>query len=257
MAGMGVDRASETGRGREGSAGQHAASLDKEEPDTVLGNPVRKTGPLGIPQSLSCGTVIGGFGAAAQGDGDGGEQRLPFSPASSRSGNLSEPRNYAPRAGADSSPPRFDPRGILQGAAQQQQQGQQPVQQQGAGPHRQLDAQASVFSPAAAAAAQPTAATYAHSQPLVRLQPQAGAQSSGPIALNARLLAAQAGVALSPELSRLVDTASGLPLFSTALAPGNFPFIEGPRLAQPIPRGVLKLKNVSEGAPRGADGTQG
>ncbi|KAF4508796.1 hypothetical protein G6O67_005132 [Ophiocordyceps sinensis] len=72
-----------------------------------------------IPQSQSCGSVLGLLSPVSSRGADGfGTNGLHFSPASSLSGNLTEPRSYAPRTPAsehvgNSPPPKFDPSGIV------------------------------------------------------------------------------------------------------------------------------------------------
>lgn len=122
----------------------------------------------------------------------------PFSPASSVSGNLTEPRNYAPRTGpADDPPPKFDLSGV-----------QGHVQQPGPG-----------------------------SQTLVRAYPD-------PDVENLAVVPADVQGSRSAELSNLTNTPSGLPVPAAAMDPNNFPFVEAPRMAQAINRGVVKLKNI-------------
>lgn len=53
----------------------------------------------------------------------------------------------------------------------------------------------------------------------------------------------------SSELNSLTSTPSGLPLVANAMDPVNFPFVEAPRMAQAINRGVVKLKNASKNPP--------
>jgi hypothetical protein len=50
---------------------------------------------------------------------------------------------------------------------------------------------------------------------------------------------------MSPELSQLVDTPSGLPSLETAMKPEFFPFASGPGSAKASVAGAVRLKNVS------------
>lgn len=165
-----------------------------------------------IPQSQSCGSVLGLLSPVSSRCAD---SVRPFSPASSLSGHLTEPRSYAPRTPGqqgDSSdpPPKFDPSGIVNG---QQQQMEEQLQTYGVPKNHAL------------AGAYP------------------GSEASSPAAMP---VMNAAGASRSTELMNLTNTPTGMPLLATAMAPSNFPFIEAPRMANSFNHGVVKLKNVSQ-----------
>ncbi|KAM4061229.1 RNA recognition, RNP-1 [Hirsutella rhossiliensis] len=193
---------------------QHGASLQESGPSVVYCQPKPITSGARIPQSQSCGSVLGMLSPASSRCADSIRANgIPFSPASSISGNLTEPRSYAPRTPGQQEvgndpPPKFDPTGIVNG------------QQQQNGPHPQIHA---------VTANQ----VMAHACP--------GAEASWPAAMPAMNAI---GATRSTELMRLTNTPTGLPLLATAMAPNNFPFIEAPRMANSFNHGVVKLKNI-------------
>ncbi|PHH79671.1 hypothetical protein CDD82_2229 [Ophiocordyceps australis] len=67
---------------------------------------------------------------------------------------------------------------------------------------------------------------------------------SGPLYLPAAMMDDPFRVGRSVELSKLLNTHCGLPTLASAMDPKNFPFVEAPRMAQAINRGVVKLKNI-------------
>ncbi|UNI22415.1 hypothetical protein JDV02_008306 [Purpureocillium takamizusanense] len=193
-------------------------------------------------ESFSCG-VLGLISPSSSKVGDATGSEYPFSPASS--GNQTEPRNYAPCTGPSSvtnePPPKFDPNGIVRtnvhsayttapAPAQHQ-----AVVQPGTHEYAPQGPQAHVGS------SQSVAAQQQHEQQqLVRLLSASEEPQQAPVAA----LSMATSVTRSAELTKLISTPGGLPLLSVALAPENFPFVESPRLAQPINRGVVKLKNI-------------
>ncbi|PFH62916.1 hypothetical protein XA68_11235 [Ophiocordyceps unilateralis] len=151
-----------------------------------------------FPQSQSCSTVIGHASPSSSQGRDGGRPSGYFSPASTVSGNLTEPRSYAPRtpgqlAADGGPPPKFDLGGVI------------------SDPQPQSDASG---------------------QALAQLRP------------GLEVAAAGTSDGCSAELGGLINTPTGLPLLATALDPDIFPFVEAPRLAQPMNFGVVKLKNI-------------
>lgn len=142
----------------------------------------------------------------------------PLSPEGSKSGNLTEPRNYAPRTSgmpiANEPPPKFD-LGVQHYSSPQQQVSQDP------------------FSPG-----------HGHSKSLMALQaiPETPpAYGYGAVAVPAIDLREQR----SAKLNALTSLPSGLPTMAMAMDPTYFPFIENGRQAKAINNGVVKLKNVS------------
>ncbi|GJN72181.1 hypothetical protein PLICBS_006253 [Purpureocillium lilacinum] len=214
----------------------------------VLRNPIPKSS--GIPQSFSCG-ILGLVSPTSSKVGDTAGSEYPFSPASS--GNHTEPPNYAPRTSVDNDPPpKFDPNGIV--GTNVQPAAQIAAAQTGSayttGPvstqhhaHAQPVAQG-YAALTNSASSQPTGAQQQHQQQhhqqLVRLLPASEEPQQTPLTV----APVGDGVARSAELNRLINTPGGLPLLSVALSPENFPFVEAPRMAQPINRGVVKLKNI-------------
>ncbi|PHH88238.1 hypothetical protein CDD83_7787 [Cordyceps sp. RAO-2017] len=178
-----------------------------------------------LPQSQSCGTVLGLDSPASSQRRDGGRANgFSFSPASSLSYNLTEPRSYAPRpsglqaGGVGAPPPKFDPAGIISGEEQRDVApdqapavpGSQLQQQQHPVPHGYFKTDMMPV-PAPAAVVVP---------------------------------AAEDSEGRSAELSGLLNTPTGLPDLAAALDPSNFPFVEAPRTAQAVNRGVVKLRNI-------------
>ncbi|KJZ75639.1 hypothetical protein HIM_05102 [Hirsutella minnesotensis 3608] len=176
--------------------------------------------PAGIPQSQSCGSILGIISPSSSHGADGYRGNgYPFSPASSRSGNFTEPRSYAPRASALSTmgnepPPKFDPNGLL--ASRQAEPVApaqlQPVPETLAMIHATTGQEATAWNP------EPPSGTALVSQ--------------GPQTVRSR------------ELQKLTNTPTGLPLLETAMSQDNFPFIEAPRMAQAVNHGVVKLRNI-------------
>lgn len=148
------------------------------------------------------------------------------SPEHCRGGTFTEPRNYAPRTSGlpvsvtSEPPPKFDlsvatgVRGSDVGAAT------------GNGNGLSLPESNSSTLPIVSQSAG-SAAVVPFIAPNYELSPDPVRQSR------------------SEQLNRLTATGVGLPVLQTALAPDNFPFIEGARQAVATNYGVVKLKNVS------------
>ncbi|KAF4336992.1 hypothetical protein FBEOM_9110 [Fusarium beomiforme] len=147
-------------------------------------------------------------------------RRMSTSQSTPNSGpnqHLTEPRNYAPRSstrGVNSlPPPRFN-LGLQTIPMAPETTPQDPF----GSPER----------------AEPTALI-----PFPNLPPPAVQQ-----AMLAAAMAGQFASNMSPELSRLLDTASGLPSLETAMSPEFFPFVSGPGSAKASSAGVVRLKNI-------------
>ncbi|ODA78939.1 hypothetical protein RJ55_04529 [Drechmeria coniospora] len=180
----------------------------------------------GIPQSHSCGAALGLVSPASSQCREGiADNGYLFSPFSSKSGTLTEPRNYAPRTSGQSvvsePPPKFD----LGGLASMHSQQQAPPMMQNVQCHLQV---------------QPMAGSDGFVQSYPGHETSVGCSSS--LAVVQALDESRGG--RSKELSALTSGPAGFPPLSTALHPDNFPFVEAPRMAQAINRGVVKLKNI-------------
>ncbi|OAQ60636.1 RNA recognition, RNP-1 [Pochonia chlamydosporia 170] len=153
-----------------------------------------------------------------------GNEFMP-SPEHCRGGTFTEPRNYAPRTSGlpvsvtSEPPPKFDlsvatgVRGSDVGAAT------------GNGNGLSLPESNSSTLPIVSQSAG-NAAVVPFIAPNYELSPDPVRQSR------------------SEQLNRLTATGVGLPVLQTALAPDNFPFIEGARQAVATNYGVVKLKNI-------------
>ncbi|PHH61153.1 hypothetical protein CDD81_721 [Ophiocordyceps australis] len=137
------------------------------------------------------------------------------SPASSRSG-FSEPPNYAPRT----------PNPIV------------PT------PHAALSGTVVHYGPPKPDKEHKAEHVAAHYQ--VQAQPIMALDHgvSAPLYLPVTMMDDPFRVGRSVELANLLNTPCGLPTLSNAMDPKNFPFVEAPRTAQAINRGVVKLKNI-------------
>lgn len=142
-----------------------------------------------------------------------------FSPEGSKSGNLTEPRNYAPRTAglpaANEPPPKFD----------------LGVAQYSSPPQAQHGGMQDPFSPIPGNAGQMRAG------PEPSAMTPYGATGSAVSELQAQR---------SNMLNMLTNTPSGLPTFAMAMDPANFPFVEGARQAYAINHGVVKIRNVRQ-----------
>ncbi|ENH71112.1 hypothetical protein FOC1_g10008485 [Fusarium oxysporum f. sp. cubense race 1] len=138
-------------------------------------------------------------------------------PNSGPNQHLTEPRNYAPRSSAHGvnslPPPRFD-LGLQAIPMTHESAAQDPF----GSPER----------------AEPTALI-----PFPNLPPPAAQQ-----AMLAAPMAGHFTSNMSPELSKLVDTPSGLPTLETAMKPEFFPFTSGPGSAKASVAGAVRLKNI-------------
>ncbi|POR35064.1 Uncharacterized protein TPAR_04750 [Tolypocladium paradoxum] len=221
----------------------------RSSPPRAIGmhpNHVVTTSGPNIPQSHSCG-AFGLVSPASSQCRDGGHDGYPFSPASSKSGNLTEPRNYAPRTSGQPAvcsepPPKFDPSGLVNGQLHQQQ-GMNGQQQVSTGPqYHQPVANGQQYQQQAAVPTQAQLTPGGHA--LVQVYPGPEAPVVNYSSSLAVVPATEIRANRSSELNNLTNTPSGLPLVANAMDPSNFPFVEAPRMAQAINRGVVKLKNI-------------
>lgn len=136
----------------------------------------------------------------------------PISPDGSRSGRLTEPRNYAPRTcglpAAQEPPPKFN---LGLASPQHQVSSQDPFNGPSNGLHYNQEMTA-----------------------LAPYEPHA-------VPFDADKIRSQR----SERLNMLTNTPSGLPPLAVAMDPTNFPFVEGARQSQAVSHGVVKLRNVS------------
>ena len=181
------------------------------------GNVIGQPQPSGIPQSQSFQgiTSLPISQDTPKGDGSDGDAGQMFSPNSSQTGHLTEPRNYAPRTSGQTvtqePPPKFNL-------------GMVPYNATGQAEFQDIFYHGNGMNGAGA--------------PLTVTNP-----------IPASCIPTGSPAQRSDKLRSLLETPSGLPSYSTAMHPDNFPFVESCRKFKAINYGVVKIGNVSIDGP--------
>ena len=171
----------------------------------------------GIPQSQSFQGIpsLPISQGTPKGEGSDGDAGQVFSPSSSQAGHFTEPRNYAPRTSGQPAtqepPPKFNLGMVPYNASAQGE--PQDVFYHGNGMNSAV-------------------ASLVISSPI-----SSSSIPAGPPAHR------------SDKLQALLDTPAGVPSYSTAMHPENFPFVESCRSGKAINYGVVKIGNVSVHCP--------
>lgn len=174
------------------------------------GNTTAQPQHAGIPQSQSFTGVqtITSPQETPIGDSSDGENGQKFSPESSQAGRCTEPRNYAPRTSGQLVTQEPPPKFNLCMM-----------------PYGGQESSSDVFGPM-------NGKNGVVAPPSVSNLPP-GSLIVAPAAQR------------SEKLKVLLETASGVPSFGTAMHPDNFPFAESSRKTKAINYGVVKIRNVS------------